>query len=131
MNDKELLVLRDLSDEELHKLSDDDNFTLMASYRQKGVPVRATVKGLLDEFNIKYDDLTDFILNVYVGVCNNANRTSNQIYINRKDGPRKDNIIINLDEDSDVPDVTIQVQVSDVFIHEEAYSRDGLLLYKA
>ena len=32
MNDKELLVLRDLSDEELHKLSDDDNFTLMASY---------------------------------------------------------------------------------------------------
>ena len=126
----DLIIVRDLSDDEIDNLSDDEIFELMNAYQERGVPKRATVGGLLEELNIKHDDLTDFILNMDLGVCNNANRTKGQIYINRKNSPKKDNILINLDDNLDIPDVTIQIQVRDNFIHEEAYNRDGLLLYQ-
>lgn len=128
---KELIVLRDLSDDELLDLSDDELFELRKEYEKKGVPVRATVKGLLDELEIKYDDLTDFIQNLEVGICNNANRTKDHIYINRKNSPLKDNILINLNDNYDMPDVTIQIHISEDFVHEEAYNEDGLLIYQA
>ena len=126
---EELLILRDLSDEELEKLSDLELLDLQSDYLKYGTPERATVKGLLKEYNIKYSDLSDFVLELNVGLCNYANRTKNQIYINRHNSSLKDNIVINLDKSRDLPYVTIQIQASN-FIHEEAYTEDGLLLYQ-
>ena len=128
---EEVIVFRDLTDEELLNLTDDELFEIRKSYQRNGVPVRATVKGLLDELNIKYDDLTEFIQNMEVGRCNTAIRNDEQIYISRKDSELKDNIIINLDDARDIPDVTVQIQIREDFIHEEAYNEDGLLVYTA
>ena len=125
---KELIILRDLSDEELDELSDLELFELINDYEKYGTPVRATIKGLLQEQDIKYDDLSDFILNFNVGLCNHATRSKNQIYISRHNSPLKDNIIINLDKNNDSPDMTVQIE-SDGFVHEEAYNEDGLLIY--
>ncbi len=126
-----VVVLRDLTDDELDALSDDLIFDLSHEYMVNGFPERATIKGLLEEMNIKYDDLSDFILELPVGICNYANRTDNLINIYRKDSKYLDNIVINLDDGKDIPDVTIQVQASDSFVHEEAYTKDGLLIYQS
>ena len=128
MSEKELIVLRDLTDEELDKFSDRDLFELINDYGKYGTPVRATIKGLLNELNIKYDDLSDFALEFNVGLCNNASRSKTQIYINRKNSPLRDNIVINLDDNNDIPYLTLQVE-SNGFVHEEAYNNDGLLIY--
>ena len=123
------VVLRDLSDDELLSLTDDEVHKLSIDYQLNGIPVRNTVKGLLDELNIKYDDLTDFILGLTVGRCNFASRSGKDIRIYRKGSELRDNIVISLDDSVDVPDVTIQIQVTDAFVHEEAYNKDGLLIY--
>ena len=128
---EELIVLRDLTDEEINDLSDDFIFELHQEYRKQGAPVRSTIRGLLEEFDIRYDDLTDFILNFDVGLCNYANRTKDMIHISRKNSPLKDNIVINLNDKLDIPDLTIQIQTKDDFVHEEAYTRDGLCLYES
>jgi hypothetical protein len=124
------IILRDLTDDELNNLTSEDRFQLMIDYQQNGVPERATIGSLLEEYNIKYDDLTEFILNFNVGRCNYANRTKDQIYISRHNSPIKDNIIINLTDSKDVPDLTIQTQINENFIHEEAYTQDGLEIYR-
>lgn len=79
--------------------------------------------------NLKYDGLSDFVLNLDVGVCNYAQRSEGQIYISRKDSKLRDNILINLDVSKDMADVTIQIQINDGFIHEEGYTMDGFELY--
>ena len=120
----ELIILRDLTDEEIIKLTDTEIDDMISSYKENGIPERATVKGL-------YDDLTEFILGLEVGRCNHVNRSENQIYINRPNSNFKDNIVINLDKQRDIPDVTIQIQINDDFIHEEGYNKDGLEIYRS
>lgn len=127
----ELIILRDLTDEEIIKLTDTEIDDMISSYKENGIPERATVKGLLKEYNVKYDDLTEFILGLEVCRCNHVNRSENQIYINRPNSNFKDNIVINLDEQRDIPDVTIQIQINDDFIHEEGYNKDGLEIYRS
>ena len=129
MDDK-VIILRDLTDEELLNLTDEESFKIQVNYNLNGVPYKNTIKGLLEEFDIKSDDLSDFILNFNVGRCNYANRTDNQIYISRHDSGLRDNIVINLDGSRDVPDIVVQIQVTDNFVHEEAYNEEGLLIYK-
>ena len=131
MVEKDLLILRDLTDDELAKLTDDELDEMYLAYEKNGIPLRATVKGLLEELNIDYKGLTDFILNLHLGKCNYAQTVTNGISIYRKNSPLKDSITINLDEDNDIPDVTIQIQVLDDFVHEEAYNKDGLLIYQS
>lgn len=127
----ENFVLHELTDEELKNLTDEDAYNIGVYYDTHPLPELSTVKGLLKKYDLKYDDLTEFILNLNVGVCNHASRTKNQIYISRQDSSLRDNIVINLNESYDMPDVTIQVQVMDDFVHEEAYTRDGLELYRS
>lgn len=127
----ENVILHELTDEEINNLTDEEIYNIGVYQEKNGVPVESTVKGLLKSLDIKYDDLSDFVLDLFIGVCNNANRTKNQIYINRKGSPLKDNIIINLDDNNDIPYVTIQIQIGDSFIHEEAYTKEGVLLYKS
>ena len=127
----ENVILHELTDEEIKNLTDEEVYNIGVYQEKNGVPVESTVKGLLKSLDIKYDDLSDFVLDLFVGVCNNANRTKNQIYISRKSSPLKDNIIINLDDNNDIPYVTIQIQIGDSFIHEEAYTKEGVLLYKS
>lgn len=129
--DIENLILHELTDEEIGNLTDEDYFEIIQYYDNHPLPIESTVKGLLQKFDLKYDDLTEFIQNLNVGICNNATRSDTQIYISRKDSPLKDNIRINLHDDYDAPDVTIQIQVMDDFVHEEAYTRDGLELYRS
>lgn len=131
MEINENFVLHELTDEELNNLTDEDAYTIGKYYDTHPLPELSTVKGLLKKFDIKYDDLTDFILNLNVGICNHANRTDSQIYISRHNSNLRDNIVINLNEKNDIPDVTIQIQVMDDFVHEEAYTRDGFELYRA
>ena len=126
-----MLILRDLTDDEILKLTGDDLYDLRKEYETNGVPYRATVKSLLEDYNIKYDDLSDFILGFEVGYCNYANRTPERIIIKRKGSLKKDNILINLNKDYDVPDIVLQIQVDDDFVHEEAYTSDGFPLYRA
>lgn len=127
---KERLILRDLTDNELNNLTSEDRYQLMIDYQMNGIPERATIRSLLEEYNIKTDDLSDFILNFDVGRCNYANRTKDQIYISRHNSPLKDNIIISLTDSKDVPDLTIQTQINENFIHETAYTKDGLEIYR-
>ena len=127
----ELLIIRDLSDEEIKNLTDDEVYELGKAYEKEGMPLRATVKGLLMEYDIKYDDLTDFILGMSVGVCNYATRGKEKINITRKNSSLKDAIVINLTDKYDAPDVVVRLQINENFIHEEAYTKDGLLLYQA
>lgn len=127
----EHFVLGDLTDEELEKMTDDEIFEFGHYIEENGLNELMTVKGLLKKFGFKYGDLSKFTQDYYVGRCNNVNRTDNQIYINRKDSPIKDNIVINLNPNRDVPYLTHQIQITDDFIHEEAYSEDGVELYRA
>ena len=129
--DIENLTLYELTDEEIDNLTDKEVLEIGEHYTQHGIPQHSTVKGLLKKFNLKYDDLEKFVLDMNVGICNNANRTKTQIYINRKNSAKKDNITINLNKNRDVPYVTVQMQVGDYFIHEEAYDEKGLKLYQS
>ena len=124
-------ILHVLTDEEINNLTDEEIYNIGVYHETHGVPEESTVKGLLEKLGIKYDDLSDFALGFFVGICNNANRTKSQIYFNRKNSPLKDNIIINLDDNNDIPYVTIQIQIGDSFIHEEAYTKEGALLYRS
>ena len=63
---KDLLVLRDLTDEELDNLSDETLYELSEAYKKEGVPYRATVRGLLEENDISITGLSDFILGLNV-----------------------------------------------------------------
>ena len=124
------IILRDLTDEELNNLTDEESYKIQVNYNLNGVPYRATVKGLLEELDISINGLSDFILGFNVGRCNYANRTKKQIYISRHNSSLRDNIVINLDDTLDVPDIVVQIQVTDNFIHEEAYNDEGLLIYQ-
>ena len=128
MSKNEKIIIRNLTDEELEQLSSDDEFEIMLQYRD-GVPYENTVQGLLEENDIKFDDLPDFVLKMDVGRCNSANRTDNQIYINRPNSKWKDNIVINLKSKIEVPPITIQTG-DDEFIHEEAYDFEGFEIYR-
>ena len=130
MEINENFILHELSDEELNNLSDEDAYNIGKYYDNHPLPEASTVKGLLKKYDIKYTDLTDFVLNLNVGICNHAARSTSQIYISRCDSPLRDNIRINLNKDNEVPDITVQVQIGDDFIHEEAYTMDGLELYR-
>ena len=41
----ELIILRDLTDEEIIKLTDTEIDDMISSYKENGIPERATVKG--------------------------------------------------------------------------------------
>ena len=125
----EKIIVRNWTDDEIDKLSSDDKFEIMLQYMD-GVPYENTVQCLLEENNIKFDDLTDFILTMDVGRCNTAIRTDNQIYINRPNSKWKDNIVINLKDDSEVPPIRVQIG-DEEFIHEEAYDFNGVEIYRA
>ena len=127
----ELVILRDLTDEEYDKLTSEEKDDIFEAYDLQGLPYRCTVRSVLEENDIKISDLTDFILGLEVGLCNTATRTDDHIILRRDNSPRQDNIMINLNKSLDVPDVVIQIQVNDNFIHEEAYNEDGLLIYRA
>ena len=128
MSKKEKIILRKLTDDEIDQLSPEDNFEIMLQYMDE-VPYENTVQALLEENNIKFDDLTDFILGMDVGRCNSANRTENQIYINRPNSKWKDNIVINLKSEMEVVPITVQTGDDD-FIHEEGYDFDGVEIYR-
>ena len=127
MSKKEKIILRKMTDEELENLTSDDKFEIMKQYMEE-IPYENTVEGLLKEQGIKYDDLTPFVLGIDVGRCDTANRTENQIYINRPNSKWKDNITINLNDNSEVIPITIQTG-DDEFLHEEGYDFDGVPLY--
>ena len=124
-------ILHELTDEEINKLTDDEIYEIGKYYDTHPLPKESTIRGLLEKYNISTKGLTDFILGFNVGVCNHANRTENQIYISRQGSPLKDNIVINLNNNNDLPCLTVQIQISEDFIHEEAYTRDGGILYQA
>ena len=124
-------ILYELSDEELENMTDSEIMEFGRYMEKNGVNEAMTVKGLLKKYGFKYSDLSEFAQNYYVGVCNTANRTDTQIYINRADSPIKDNIVINLNKDREVPFLTHQIQVSDEFLHEEAYDEKGFQIYRA
>ncbi len=129
MSKKEKIIVRNLTDEELDNMSSKENFEIMVQYMEE-VPYENTVQGLLEENNIKFDDLPEFLLKMDVGRCNNANRTSNQIYINRPNSKWKDNIVVNLKSDIEVPFVTVQMG-DDKFIHEVGYDIMGFEIYRS
>ncbi len=118
-----------LTDEEIKGLSSDDVYEIGTYYESHPLPVDATVKGLLERLNIKYDDLSDFVLGLGIGICNSANRTKTQIYINRPNSEFRDNIVINLNKNSEAPPVTVQTQVGDNYVHEDGFDMEGVLLY--
>ena len=78
--DIENLILHELTDEEIGNLTDEDYFEIIQYYDNHPLPIESTVKGLLQKFDLKYDDLTEFIQNLNVGICNNATRSDSQIY---------------------------------------------------
>lgn len=125
------VVLRDLTDEELDKIYGQGNSYKITKRHLKGkIDERATVRGLLKEYGIKYDDLPDWLQEQEVGRCNSANRTEYQIYINRPNSKYKDKMIINLNPNREVPYLTVQTQINDNFIYERAYSEKGAVIYK-
>lgn len=124
----EKIILRKLTDEEIDQLTSEDKFEMMIEYT-KEVPYENTVQGLLEENNISTEGLSEFVLGMDVGRCNTVSRTENQIYINRPDSKWKDNIVINLKEDIEVPPITVQTG-DDKFIHEEAYDFEGFEIYR-
>jgi len=126
-----VIILRDLTDEQYNNLTSEELDDIFEAYELNGLPYRCTVKSVLEENDIKISDLTDFILGLEVGLCNTAKRTDDHIILRRENSPRQDNIMINLNKSLDVPDVVIQIQVNDDFVHEEAYNEDGMLIYRA
>lgn len=127
----ENFILYELTDEEIDNLTGEEILDIGEYYREQGLPQHSTVKGLMKKCGLKYDDLKTFVLNMNVGICNNANRTKSQVYISRKGSPKRDNIVINLNENREVPYVTLQMQVGDFFVHEEAYDEEGQLIYRS
>lgn len=121
------IIIRKLSDEELDNLSVQEEWEITDQYTNE-VPYENTVQGLLEEQNIKFDDLEDWLLKMDVGRCNNAHRTDRQIYMNRPNSKWKDNIKIILNKDSDAPYVTMQFGNNE-WIHEEAYDTTGIMIY--
>lgn len=122
----EKVIIRDLSDEEI------ENFYKLGIKRKMGlISERATIRGLLKEFGIKYDDLPQWLQDKPVGRCNHATRTDKQIYITRKNSKFKDKKIINLNPNRHVPFYTVQTQVKPNFIHEMAYGIHGNIIYRA
>lgn len=125
------IVLRDLSDEELDKIYEQSNSYKIKKRHLKGkIDEKETVRGLLKEYGLKYDDLPDWLQEQEVGRCNSANRTKYQIYINRPNSKYKDKMIINLNPNREVPYLTVQTQINDNFIYERAYSEKGAVIYK-
>ena len=128
--DLESFILHELSDDELDNLTPDEILEIGTYYQEHSLPLESTIKGLLKKNNFKYDDLPKWVQNTNVGICNSINRTDNQIYLSRQGSPKRDNITINLNEGRHVPYMTIQLQIGDYFIHEEAYDEEGNLLYR-
>lgn len=122
------IILRKLTDEEIDQLTSKEKFEMSAEYTQK-VPYENTVQSLLEENDISTEGLSEFVLGMDVGRCNTVSRTENQIYINRPDSKWKDNIVINLKDDIEVPPITVQTG-DDEFIHEEAYDFEGFEIYR-
>ena len=126
----ENFILHELTDEEIENRTDEEVFEFGLYLDTHPLPEEATVKGLLKKFGFKYDDLSEFAQNYYVGSCNTANRTENQIYINRPNSKWKHNIVINLNPNREGPYLTVQIDIDGDFIHEEAYTENGFLLYE-
>lgn len=125
------IVLRDLTDEELDKIYEQSNSYKIKKRHLKGkIDEKETVRGLLKEYGLNYDDLPDWLQEQEVGRCNSANRTKYQIYINRPNSKYKDKMIINLNPNREVPYLTVQTQINDNFIYERAYSEKGAVIYK-
>lgn len=126
-------ILYELSDDELKEFmeSDDDVYNYNKFLEKNGVDEKMTVKGLLKREGLKYDDLSDFAQNYFVGVCNSVNRTENQIYVYRDNSDIRTNIKIRVNKNSDVPYLTHQIQIGDNFIHEEGYTDSGFCLYSS
>lgn len=94
----EVIILRDLTDEEYDNLTSEEKDDIFEAYDLQGLPYRCTVKSVLEENNISTSKLTDFILGLEVGLCNTARKTDDHIILSRKNSPRKDNIMINLNK---------------------------------
>lgn len=125
------IVLRDLTDEELDKIYEQGNsYKIKKRHLNGKIDEKETVRGLLKEYGIKYDDLPDWLQEKEVGRCNSANRTEYQIYINRPNSKYNDKMIINLNPNREVPYLTVQTQINDNFIYERAYSEKGAVIYK-
>ena len=127
----ENFIYYELSDEELENMTFEEFKEFDDYVQEHGLNEAMTIKGLLKKQGFKYDDLPLWVQEFYVGKCNNANRTKNQIYINRENSPIKTNIKINLNKNREVPYMTHQIQISDGFIHEDGYDEDGNLLYQS
>lgn len=125
----EVKILRKLTDEEIDNLSIDELHEMMEAYNEK-IPYENTIQSLLEDNDIKYDDLPSFVLEYNAGRCNTASRTKNQIYLSRPSSKWKDNIVINLNKDAEVPYFTEQTG-DDKFVHEVAYNHEGWLIYRA
>ena len=125
------IVLRELTDEELDKIDEQGNsYKIKKRHLDGKIDEKETVRGLLKEYGIKYDDLPDWLQEKEVGRCNSANRTEYQIYINRPNSKYNDKMIINLNPNREVPYLTVQTQINDNFIYERAYSEKGAVIYK-
>ena len=125
------IVLRDLTDDELDKIYEQGNsYKIKKRHLDGKIDEKETVRGLLKEYGIKYDDLPDWLQEKEVGRCNSANRTEYQIYINRPNSKYNDKMIINLNPNREVPYLTVQTQINDNFIYERAYSEKGAVIYK-
>ena len=124
----EKIIVRNLTDEEIDQLSSEEQFEIMIQYMEE-IPYENTVQGLLEENDISTDGLSEFVLGMDVGRCNTAIRTDNRIYINRPNSKWKDNIVINLKDDSEVPPIIVQIG-DEEFMHEEAYDFDGFEIYR-
>ena len=131
MSDKwENFILHELTDDELNDLTDEEKEEIESYYESHPLPESSTVRGLLKKLEIRYDDLTDFILGLDLGICNHAVRVDNLIFINRENSPLGDNIFICLDEDNGGSDVTISKYISKDTWNEKGFTRDGVLEYE-
>ena len=125
-------ILYELTDEEIQNMTDEEYDEFDKYIEEHGLNEAMTIKGLLKRNGFKYDDLPKWVQDFYVDVCNNINRTEKQIYINRPNSIFKDNIVINLNPNREVPFMTCQTHIVEAnFIHEEGYDEDGTVLYEA
>lgn len=126
MNDKwENLVLHELADEELSNLTDDEINEIKDYYDEHDLPEISTVKGLMKKFALKYDDLSDYVLGLDVGICNHAVRRENQIIINRPNSEFDDEIRIELDENTGRSKVRLKKGNDEYKITENEPKRQG------
>ena len=91
----ENFIYYELSDAELEEMTIEEFEEFDKYIQEHGLNEAMTIKGLLKKGGFKYDDLPVWVQGFYVGKCNNANRTKNQIYINRVNSPIKTNIKIS------------------------------------